>query len=238
MEREKSFNISEIKSDTGIACSIVTSVWIIERKKNCIAVTVTVLSFATAVFDCLVSHVSDLSVLLIPLLQKHDLNILKIPNQDQNLELGFGHTQTNSMKLLRVWSFEFGGRSNYCDIIWLHRFLYCAVRTSCCFSRNWSGRRNHPVWQVYVIDDLQTWTSGQKAMSHIAKTSQQFTYNFQWIPFFSKPRRLSGNFFKLYTTMALRARSRQYWKLNFSPRCPAFQNWARKETEHKRLCQA
>ena len=88
------------------------------------------------------------------------------------------------MKLLRVWSFEFGGRSNYRDIIWLHRFLYCAVRTSCCFSRNWSGRRNHPVWQVYVIDDQQTWTSGQKAMSHIAKTSQQFTYNFQWIHFF------------------------------------------------------
>ena len=136
--------------------------------------------------------------------------------------------QTNSMKLLRIWSFEFGGRSNYCDIIWLHRFLYCAVRTSCCFSRSWSGRRNHPVWQVYVIDDQQTWTSGQKAMSHIAKTSQQLTYNFQWIHFFSKPRRLSGNFLKLYTTMALRARSRRYWKLNFSPRCPAFQNWARK----------
>ena len=111
------------------------------------------------------------------------------------------------MKLLRVWSFEFGRRSNYFDIIWLHRFLYCAVRTSCCFSRNWSGRRNHPVWQGYVIDDQQTWTSGQKAMSHIANTSQQFTYNFQWIYFFSKPRRLSGNFLKLYTTMALRARS-------------------------------
>ena len=34
MEKEKSFNISEIKSDIGIACSIVTSVRIIERKKN------------------------------------------------------------------------------------------------------------------------------------------------------------------------------------------------------------
>lgn len=162
----------------------------------------------------------------IPLLQKHDLNILKIPNQDQKLELGFGYTQTNSMKL-RVWSFEFGVRSNYCDIIWLHRFLFCPFRTSCCFSRNWRGRRNQPVWRVYVIYDQQIWTSGQKAMSHLAKTLQQFTYNFQWIHF-AKLKRLNGNFLKLYTTMALRVRSRQYWKLNFSPRCPAFQNWARK----------
>ena len=115
---------------------------------------------------------------------------------------------------LRVWSFEFGARSNYCDIIWLHRFLFCPFRTSCCFSRNWRGRRNQPVWRMYVIDDQQIWTSGQKAMSHLAKTLQQFTYNFQWIHF-AKLKRLNGNFLKLYTTTALRARSRQYWKLNF-----------------------
>ena len=28
-----------------------------------------------------------------------------------------------------------------------------------------------------VIDDQQTWTSGQKAMSHLAKTLQQFAVN-------------------------------------------------------------
>ena len=73
--------------------------------------------------------------------KKHDFKIFQIPSQAQRLGLGFGYAQKNSVKL-RVWSSEFGGRSNHYDLIWSHRFLCSNFRNSCCFSEKWSERKS------------------------------------------------------------------------------------------------
>ena len=52
-------------------------------------------------FEFSEEHVRNLSVLIdfFAAAKKHEFKLCQIPNQAQRLRLGFGYTQTNSMKL-------------------------------------------------------------------------------------------------------------------------------------------
>ena len=74
--------------------------------------------------------------------------------QHAHLEFSEEHVHDLSVSMkLRVRSFEFGWRSNNCNIIWSHRFLCYDFRASWCFGEEWDGRKNHRVWWLYGVDD-------------------------------------------------------------------------------------
>ena len=96
----------------------------------------------------------------------HDLKKEKSPAP---FEFSEEHVRDLSVSMkLRVWSFELGGRSNNSvrHRLVADRFLCCDFRTSCRFSEECGGRKNHRVWRMYGIDDQQTQTSGQR--KHLA----------------------------------------------------------------------